>query len=89
MDKLGIEVNPQVERVPILERTLVSLFKKQWADLLLICLSDESRKRNLTIFICAPSFKRMYGFQANYSKKERKFTFLQYTVRGYAKRIST
>lgn len=85
MDSWGLEVNNHLERLPNVEKELLWKFNEQWADLLLMAALDDTKRHNLR-FVLFPIIPN-HGGTVNYSKKERRFDFIEYAIKGYARRI--
>lgn len=70
------------------ENYLRAMFLIEQDDLLLRAAMDETRRHNLR-FVLGPVERSIAnkGAQVNYNKKAGVFDFIQYTVKGYAKRF--
>lgn len=66
------------------EDELIGLFNKKQDDLLLKAAFDGTKRHNLVFSL---ENENGLGGTVNYNKKESRFTFIQYTLHGYAKQI--
>ncbi len=89
MDKWGTDVNPKIKSDPAFENYLKALFLIRQDDLLLKAAMDDTKRHNLMFSLgCIEDCMENKGAQVNYCKKTRAFDFIQYTVKGYAKRFA-
>lgn len=87
MDRFGLDPCPKVPRIPEAEEFLIEAYRREWPDLLLQASMDNTKRRNLNFVLNYPNISK-WGGTVNYSKKDRRFDFIEYSSRGYAKRIA-
>lgn len=88
MDRWGINLNPTIKRNIDLEQILRCAFACKNDELLLQATTDSSKRWNLEIPI--GDIEQVFEYQGafvNYCKKTKRFDFIQYTEKGYAKRF--
>ncbi len=87
MDKWGIDVNPKIKRDIDFENYLKAIFLIEQDELLLKAAMDNTKRHNLVFILGFSDCENNRGAQVNYNKKDCKFDFIQYSVKGYAKRF--
>lgn len=73
------------ELIDKIEKELIEKFYAQFGYLTLMAALDDTKRRNLRL-VLFPLGK--HGGTVNYCKKTRKFTFIEYSLKGVGKRIS-
>lgn len=87
MDKYGFDPNPHKPRIQEAEDFLIACYQREWPELIMIAALDDTKRHNLDFILNYPKINK-WGGTVNYCKKTRRFDFIEYSSRGYAKRIN-